>query len=213
MPLLVEIPAASDEGALELFAYAVDSGGALRDSLHVPLDRAEGQGFKVYGDFELAPDIYRLRFLVRSTNGSVGTTSLTLNVPKFADGKPRASRPLVIEPTESRWSMVREPVDDRGAEGVVYPFIIDGQPFVPRVTLPPAGEPFEMVLLLDSVGSESEPVGRVVGGGRSMVLEVEMLGKYESGRYQRILHLRIPGGIPDWAEQIMIVDIEPSVDS
>ena len=211
VPLLVEIPAGLDEGAFELFAYAVDSGGALRDSLHVPLDQAVGQGFKVYGDFELAPDIYRLRFLVRSTNGAVGTKSLTLDVPRFADGKPRASPPLVIE-SEDRWSMVRELIDDRGTGGVVYPFVTDGRPFVPRVTLPPAGEPFEVVLLFDSVESESldEPVVRALGGGRSMVLEVEVLGMYESGRHQRILHLRIPGGLPDWAELLEVVDIEGS---
>jgi hypothetical protein len=206
VPLVVEIPAGPDEGAFELFAYAVDSGGALRDSLRVPLERAVGQGFKVYGDFELAPDVYRLRFLVRSTSGAVGTASLTLDVPRFADGIPRVSPLLVIEPSLDRWSMVREPVDDRGEGGVVYPFVIEGRPFVPRVALPLAGEPFEVVVLLDSVESEGlgEVVVRAVGGGRSMVLDVEVLGWYESGRYRRVLYLGVVGGLPEWAEGLVV---------
>jgi hypothetical protein len=143
-PALLAVPAGSAGAAgggalpLEVYAYALDAGGAIQDffyqSLSFDLDKAGAQlrqgGLRFFGHLDLAPGEYSVRTLVR--NGSSGAFSLratALTVPAFGKG-PALLPPLFPDPAANRWALVHEAA--RGAAPPpAYPFVARKQPFYP----------------------------------------------------------------------------------
>jgi len=128
---------------LELYSYVTDQRGEMRDYFArvFTIDRgasggrAAGGGLKYYGHFDLAPGRYLLRVLVRnSENGHAGVATARLEVPDFALEKTAALPPFALE-APGRWLMVRElPPGGKDTGSVVYPFTVNGEPFVPSAS-------------------------------------------------------------------------------
>ncbi len=146
VPVIVEIPgrqllAGLDGNALplEIYTYVANDEGEMQDffTQKVSLDVSRGrqqlteQGVKYYGHLELTPGRYQLRVLVRNAaTGRTGVQALDLEVPSYGEQSPILLPPFFPEPG-GRWVMIREREQDRRANSTVYPFTINGEPYVP----------------------------------------------------------------------------------
>ncbi len=145
VPVLVEVDGSSlSEGLagealpLEIYAYALDSTGAVRSFFNrgVGLDmKAVGpainqSGVKYWGHFDLAPGEYTVRVLVRnSETGADGIDVSHVTVPGGADTPSALLPPLFPEPV-GYWLMLREEESEQRA-GIDFPFMAHGEPFIP----------------------------------------------------------------------------------
>ncbi|MEA2693867.1 MAG: hypothetical protein QOJ16_3254 [Acidobacteriota bacterium] len=132
-----------DKLKLELYTYVTNQRGEMKDFFTqvFGLDVAKGRqalldsGVKYYGHLDLPPGQYRVRVLVRNADtGRTGTANSALVVPAYGEAQPDLLPPLFFE-APGRWLMVREhPKGGAAGEGsgsVVYPFTVNGQPYVP----------------------------------------------------------------------------------
>lgn len=152
VPVVLEIAgedlvqhAKNDRATTDMFLYAFDEQGIVRDSLfqRVTLDTAtigaqlRDAGVRFYGTLQLPPGRYALKSLVRiSETDRKGFQRIDLEVP--AEGDVSMVRPLFFaEP--GNWVMVKAARDDPKAP---YPFIVGEDSFIPaaRATLR-KGEP------------------------------------------------------------------------
>ena len=161
VPVIVEIGGDSllegHEAArlpVEIYAYITDDNSEMRDffSRVVTLDLTGRQdtfantGLKYYGSLDLAPGDYLLRVLARNAiTGATGVETLALHVPPFESGEPTLLPPFFHEEPGS-WFLVREQPADQYAKTTVYPFTVNGQPYVPSA----------VPLLAGGVASEAE---------------------------------------------------------
>jgi hypothetical protein len=145
VPVLIEIDgpgllAGKQGDALptEIYVYAMDESGAIRDFLTQTLgfDLAKTEaalaasGLKYFGHLDLPPGRYSVRVLVR--NGLTGAYSLRVipvEVPAFAEGNPALLPPFFPEPP-NRWVLARE-AQKPGAPQVQYPVMLKQQPYIP----------------------------------------------------------------------------------
>ncbi len=161
IPVIVEI----DGGALleghesprlpvEIYAYVTDEKTQMQDffSRVVTLDLTGRQdtfantGLKYYGSLDLEPGDYLLRVLARNAiTGATGVETLALHVPPFESGEPTLLPPFFHEEPGS-WFLVREQPQDQYARTTVYPFTVNGEPYVPSA----------VPLLAGGVASEAE---------------------------------------------------------
>jgi hypothetical protein len=145
VPVLIEVDgpslmAGARTGTLpaEIYVYAMDSNGAVRDHVTqtVGLDLGKVEpalrqsGLKFFGHLDLPPGDYSLRVMVR--NGLTGASALktvAVQVPAFAQA-PRVLLPPFFPEPAGKWLVVREAVskDDRQ---VPYPFMIGEEPYIP----------------------------------------------------------------------------------
>jgi VWFA-related protein len=145
VPVLLEVPGPAlleaDRGEklqVELYAYAFDSAGRLRDffvhTLAADLtrnrDRLMAGGLRYFGELHLPPGSYRLRTLVRNaTTGRMGSSADALDVPAFTETEPLLLRPVFLDPSEEWVAVAAEgrgsvapstnPFSDLPAEGMV----------------------------------------------------------------------------------------------
>ncbi|HVR98049.1 MAG TPA: VWA domain-containing protein [Thermoanaerobaculia bacterium] len=194
VPVILEIPGApllagvrGDKLSLEIYAYVSDEKGAMRDffTQTVGLEIGKGReslaagGIKYYGHLDLPPGRYRIRVLVRNSDtGRTGVESVPVEVPAWGRSQPALLPPLFFE-TPGRWLLVRER-PERQQSTVVYPFTINGEPYVPaaRPSLR-ASEDARLCLVAYNLGSGDLQVvgqvtaadGRVLAGGHLAVLE------------------------------------------
>ena len=143
VPVLIEIDGDSllagikPGGALpaEVFAYAFDSAGKVRDyfSQSMALDLAKVEpalretGLKFFGHLDLPPGEYSVRVLVRNGAGAWGLKASTVSVPDFAQSV--LLTPFFPE-QPGRWLVVRE-APREGDRTVPYPFLAGEQPYIP----------------------------------------------------------------------------------
>jgi len=139
-----------DDLTVEIYVYVTDDKGEVRDFLtqSVQLDLTgrrdafERTGLKYYGHLDLdRTGHFLVRVVARNaTTGRTGVETVAIQVLSQTGDKPHLLQPFFIEPAP-QWFMVREaaPAD---SETVVYPFTVNGQPYVPAVlpTLQPTGE-------------------------------------------------------------------------
>lgn len=129
----------------DIFVYAFDDGGIVRDSLfqRVVLDLAKvgdrlgSTGVRFYGTLNLPPGQYAVKNLVHVIEtDSKGYRRIDLTVP--VTGDVAVVRPLFFQPPDD-WLMVKATRDKADAP---YPFMIGGETFIPaaRATLR-KGEP------------------------------------------------------------------------
>ena len=146
VPVIVEIGGAGLlEGhepvrlPVEIYAYVTDEKSEMRDffSRVVTLDLSGREdafgntGLKYYGHLELGPGSYLLRVLVRNgLTGATGVETAEIRVPAFDAGEPLLLPPFFHEEAGS-WFLVREQPADRYAKTTVYPFTVNGEPYVP----------------------------------------------------------------------------------
>jgi VWFA-related protein len=146
VPVIIEVPGrklldghVGGKLNVEFYAYVNDRMGQMRDffSEVVSLDIGKGRqgleegGIKYYGHFDLTPGDYRVRVLVR--NADTGRTVVSLapiQVPAYAAADPVLLPPFFMEEQRS-WVLVRESSEVNGRQSVVYPFTVNGEPYVP----------------------------------------------------------------------------------
>jgi VWFA-related protein len=124
---------------VEIYSYVSDSEGQMRDFFNqrVDLDLGKGRqgmidgGIKYYGHFDLPPGQYDVRVLVRNADtGRTGVQTAHIDVPTYDQAKPVLLPPFFMEDRQ-KWLLVRE-TDHQGQQStVVYPFTVDGEPYVP----------------------------------------------------------------------------------
>ncbi|HEY7111655.1 MAG TPA: VWA domain-containing protein [Thermoanaerobaculia bacterium] len=94
------------EAAAEMYVYAYDGQGTLRDYftqiVHIDLginrERLVRGGLRYEGQLYLSPGDYRVRALVRnSTTGRMGLVAEAIHVPDFSERTPYLARPLFME--------------------------------------------------------------------------------------------------------------------
>jgi VWFA-related protein len=218
VPVLIEADGAALLGGLsggqppatlpvEIYAYALDAGGAIQDFLYqsLGLDLAKAPpglrqaGLKFFGHLDLPPGEYSLRTLVRNgISGAFSLRVLPLTVPAFGQG-PALLPPLFPDREASRWMVVREAA--RGPQ-VDYPFMARQQPYVPasRPALA-AGAEVPLALVGYDLGAGDLKVGarvlaadgREVGTGGVRILQREAAA---AGVPDRLLAAFRPPALP-----------------
>jgi hypothetical protein len=155
VPVVIEIGGASlladsREGAVpaEIYVYGIDAEGGVRDffTQTIGLDLAKlgetvrSGGIKFFGDLELPPGSYSIRILVRNgQTGASGLEDVALEVPAFGEGK-AILLPAFFPASTERWLIAREAKagekevregEAAQAAKIPYPFMSQGQPYVP----------------------------------------------------------------------------------
>lgn len=174
VPVIVEVDGASllaghgDERLeAELYAYAVAADGTIRDlfaqTVVVELDQARqaltGGGLKYYGHLMVPPGEHTVRVLVRNgATGRTGVAVVPLAVPPYGSGE-LAVLPPFFPADGAGWLLVREP-SEGADDSVVYPFTVDGEPYIPAVRPRlAAGEPAEVYLIAYNLGAGAPELG------------------------------------------------------
>lgn len=168
VPVILEVDGATlvagqdgEAVAVEIFAYATNAQGEMRDFFAQALDVAPGAldhrllatGLKYYGHLELESGDHLLRVLVRNTTtGRVGVATLPLAVPRYDPPSPQLLPPFFFEETD-KWLLVREPTPGGDTGSVIYPFTVDGDPYVPAARpVIAGGETAELCLVAYDLG-------------------------------------------------------------
>jgi hypothetical protein len=165
VPVLVELDrtallggAAERPAGVEIHAYALDGEGRVVDlvsqRVEVAPEKLEKNGLKFLGELALPPGSYDLRVLARSLrSGLASLHRVPLEVPAPGRG-PVLAPPLFIQGPAERWLLVRQASrPDEGAGGAGggdggYPFLLDGQRFLPAVRGDvAAGEEAQLLLM------------------------------------------------------------------
>lgn len=145
VPVIIEVGGdsllAGQDGhgmAVELYAYVTDPNGQIRDffTQHVTLDlerRREAfarTGLKYYGHLDLPAGDYLIRVLVRNgATGRTGVETIPLAVPASV-AQPVLMPPFFLE-APGKWFLVRENPGAGYQTSIVYPFTVNGEPYVP----------------------------------------------------------------------------------
>ncbi len=190
-PVLVEVGGgdllegfAGDVLPLELYAYALDEHGNVRDFFvsRMGLDMVgtggalRQSGFKYWGHFDLDPGAYSVRVLVR--NDATGRRALVTSLLEVPGEEP-AVQPLLFPEAPGKWVLAREDASEQRAD-VAYPFLRDGQPFIPAArpeVTPGAEAPISLVASNLGAGSVSvrtqifRPDGSEVTDGGEVFLD------------------------------------------
>lgn len=124
--------------AAEVFVYAFDEQGLVRDSLfqRLSFDLAKvgatlkNSGMKYYGTLSLPPGKYAVKALVRADLDRKGFVRTDIVVPQ--PGDMAVSQPFFFEPA-GRWLMVRGGSHDR--TNSAYPFEVGGETFIPSAAV------------------------------------------------------------------------------
>ena len=195
VPIIIEVSGASllaghpsDDLKLEFYAYVSDSVGEMKDFLTqgVALNVKSGRGamaatgVKYYGHLELPVGDYRVRILVRdSQTGRTGVRMIPLRVPAYAETESILLPPFFMQ-AQAGWLMVRERAAKAAQDTVVYPFTVNGEPYVPLARPALAAlEPARLCLVGYNLGHGSlqvrshvtTPEGRPLTGGSLAVIE------------------------------------------
>jgi hypothetical protein len=169
---------------VEIFVYAFDSDGVVRDRLYQNLsldlkkvgDKLRGAGLKYYGTLSLPPGTYAVKSLVRSIDTDrrgFGRTDIV--VPKPSDVA--ALQPVPID-EQPGWLLVKGNSHDTTNAGI--PFVLNGQQFIPGTV---AHKSQKVALFVygakpDELTWETTPKTRFLGradgaGGSALVLQLE----------------------------------------
>ena len=174
---------------LEIYAYATDADGKMTDffSRVVGLELTNGaalaeSGVKYYGHFELGPGDYRLRVLARNSfTGRAGVATHRLIVPSFSSGERFVLPPFLFD-TRQDWLMLREQLSEDAQQrgSVVYPFTVEGAPYIPaaRPSLR-SGEGARVCLVVYNFAADEIEVESSVLDPSGSILEERVLANVE----------------------------------
>jgi VWFA-related protein len=165
VPVLLEINgndiAEADDTAatLEIFTYAFDVEGKVRDSMfqRITLDvgklgaRLLKSGVKYFSTLSLPPGRYAVKSLVRVADSDLkGFVRTDIVVP--VKNEIAVSQPLFLD-KGTQWVMIRGASHD--ATGAAYPFEVNGDTFVPSAVVRlTGGEPRRFALFVQNAAPE-----------------------------------------------------------
>lgn len=157
--LVVQVPrevlrwTAGQAESLELYGYAVDEGGAARDHFAqlARIDPGEAdpggdrQGVSFFGALSVPPGRYTVRLMLHEReSGRSGLQFLEVTVPPY-DPQAGFLLPPVVMDQPGRWVTLEM---GRRGETRPYPFLVEGQPFLPRASSDVrSGAPERLVLM------------------------------------------------------------------
>jgi VWFA-related protein len=136
--LLQQLPANSPTATADIYIYAFDDDGLVRDRLYqrLTLDvqraggRIQASGVKYYGTLSLPEGRYAVKTLVRMVDDDRrGFARVDVLVPREGDV---AVLPPLFFDDPAQWLVVRGASNDRTNAG--YPFMLNGEPFMPSAT-------------------------------------------------------------------------------
>jgi VWFA-related protein len=166
VPVIVEIngndiaeAAKGKTATLDLFTYAFDDEGLVRDELYqrVALDLGKlgtalhASGVKYYATLSLPPGKYAVKNLVRIVEtDKKGFSRSDVVVPTKDDVT--VSQPFFMEPA-AKWLMIKGPSHDKSGAG--YPFEINGEPFIPSAAVHVTdGQPRRFVVFVQNASPD-----------------------------------------------------------
>lgn len=178
VPVIVEVDGRSllqdqkaDDLGVEIYAYVTNEDGEMRDffTQNVGIDLKKGRrqlaarGLKYYGHLELAPGRYLLRVLVRNgSTGRIGLRAVHLDIPAYDVADLKLLPPFFVDDPD-RWLLLRERRGEGQEKTVVYPFVVDGEPFVPAAKASlRRGESAELCLVAYNLEADPDLAGWVV---------------------------------------------------
>jgi VWFA-related protein len=210
---------------VEIYAYVSDMHGEMQDyfTQRVAVDLAKmsrdvlASGLKYYGHLDVpAGGDYRVRVLVRDAeNGRTAVRSEALSIPAYEAGKPVLLPPFFID-SRSGWLMVREHGTEKSGKGtVVYPFTVNGEPYVPAALAAlGGGEQAKLCLVAYNLGAGDLALqGKVVGadgaalpGGR-----LELVARTSTGvsGLDKLLATFKPTGLGAGRYQLQVAVTDP----
>lgn len=175
--------------AAEIFVYAFDSDGIVRDRLYQRLtldlskvgDRLRSGGVRYYGTLVLPPGTYAIKSLVRAGESDKknsgdsekrGFGRVNVIVPKPGDVSVLPPIPIDEEP---KWILVKGA--DRGAKAG-YPFELNGQNFIPSATASGKVALIVYGATANELTWETTPKTKLLGtipmtGGTKLVLQLD----------------------------------------
>jgi hypothetical protein len=195
VPVILEINGADvvaaakgDTPTVEIFVYAFDDDGLVRDALierkGVNLtnvgEKLKASGIKYYGTLALPEGHYAIKTLVRiAESGVKGFTRTDINVPRA--GEMGVSQPLFLE-EPGKWVMIKGTSHDKTNAG--YPFEVNGEAFIPSAAVSVKnGQPRKFVVFVQNATPEemtfdTNPKARVVSQlksatGSKLVFELD----------------------------------------
>jgi VWFA-related protein len=136
---------------LEVYIYAFDSDGIVRDRLYQSLnldlrkvgDKLKTTGLKYYATLSLPPGKYAVKSLVRTVeNDRRGFARTDIVIPKPGDV---AGYSLVPMEEQAKWVMVK---GESHAANAAYPFVLNGTQFFPTTVARKNGEPQKLALFV-----------------------------------------------------------------
>lgn len=187
VPVILEISGADlvkaakgNQATTDIFVYAFDDDGIVRDSLHQRMtldtaqagDKLRASGVKYYGTLHLPPGRYAVKTLVRvGESDSKAYRRVDVHVPEGGDVS-------VLQPfffaEAGEWVMVKG--DSRQKPNAPYPFVLNGQSFIPaaRATLR-SGEPRQFTVWVlnakpDELTWEIAPAAKLVSETEGMTM-------------------------------------------
>ncbi|HXH37543.1 MAG TPA: VWA domain-containing protein [Thermoanaerobaculia bacterium] len=183
--------------AAEIFVYAFDSEGVVRDRLYQRLtldlkkvgDRLRGGGLRYYGTLVLPPGSYAIKSLVRAgepdrknPNENEKRGYARTNIIVAQAGSVSVLPPIPID-DEPKWILVKG--TERGGTAGPYPFELNGQNFIPSAT---ASNKVALIVYGATAGEltwETTPKTKLLGtipisGGTKLVLQLDDPAKVSS---------------------------------
>ena len=195
VPVIIEVPGrklleghSADRLNVEFYGYVNDNLGTMLDyfSEVVSMEIGRGRqglqegGIKYYGHFDLPPGDYKVRVLVRNADtGRTVVSMVPVQVPAYAVDDPVLLPPFFMEEQRS-WFLVPRSAEVTGQQSVVYPFTVNGEPYVPsaKPTLKSEGQsrlclvaynlsPGDVAVHVQVTGAD----GKILPGGRIAQVE------------------------------------------
>jgi VWFA-related protein len=155
---LAEAVGKTRHGTAEIYVYAFDEDGLVRDSTYqrLTLDLAKlgdslKNGIKYYATLSLPPGRYAIKSLVNlAETAKKGFVRKDIVVP--ANGDVAISQPLFFE-EPGKWLMIRGSSHDKTNAG--YPFVVDGKAFIPSAGVNVRrGEPRTFAVFVENASPE-----------------------------------------------------------
>lgn len=195
VPVILEVNGADlvaaarkNTATAEVFVYAFDEEGLVRDSLYQRLgldvskvgDTLKKSGVKYYATLSLPPGSYAVKALVRvAETDHKGFVRNNVVVP--APGDVTISQPFFFE-EPGRWLMVKGGTHDK--TNAPYPFEVNGETFIPSAGVRlRRGEPRKFAVFVqnaspDELHVETNPRATIVSqlksaGGSKLVLQLD----------------------------------------
>jgi VWFA-related protein len=194
VPVILEIngsdlinAAKNNVATTEVFVYAFDDEGLVRDSLFQRLsldttkvsDKLKSSGVKYYATLSLPEGHYAIKSLVRvAETESKGFTRNDIIVPRA--GEIALSQPLFPEEA-GKWVMIKGGSHDKTNAG--YPFEVNGEPFVPSAAADVKGGQRKFIVFVqgaapDEMTVDTNPKAKVVSQlksptGSKLVFELD----------------------------------------
>jgi VWFA-related protein len=180
--------ARTNVAAAEVFIYAFDAEGVVRDRLYQRLtldlkklgERLRGGGVRYYGTLLLPPGTYAIKSLVRagepdrknpSDSEKRGYARTDVIVPRA--GEMAVLPPIPID-DQSKWVLVR---GERGIDAP-YPFELNGQNFIPSATVSNKVAVVVYGAAANELTWETSPKTKLLGtvpvaGGTKLILQLD----------------------------------------